>query len=723
MQDPAVADPSPDGRPPSGLRVRVASALVRPRDSGAAETFEGRYIRGWVELAILAAASAFVTFLTFSLILGSIDLYFTADAAHYVGDADALMGHGVREIRHPLLFPALLAVFQPLVGGIGAFQLSVGVSLFLLVVSLYLMFRQYLSPVPSLAGAMLGALTPPTAELLGWGGASTLLAIDLMLFALAFLEVWIRNGGRWGLAFGGFLGLVSLTHPFVFSVAVFLVLVRWGFHVLSRRSFDSGWGPTGLRGVASSAGICAATLLVSVNYYLILKVPGQSGAADFTLPWTLLTWSVRESFFLLFFLFLGLLLPLPRGAGNLLVVVSSVGLVFLAVPLVASWDVSYSSRVVYLLPIIFGAGAGLLVDLVLADFRSLGTLRRLEAPTVAAILLSAAVVAPFGLGYANRLGFALPYYQRVHSDDLPAFNFLREGTGRVAVSWPGAFQDEGSVDAWFVEGLSKRPALGPGAPWLSTLTTVGSAELDMQRLFAGSVGLENGIMQIAGGRTGSLEDPAVNVNVSGFYYPMVYLNSYANTYPIPVEEGVNVTLAGNALVVRHNGTQGNAELIQESRLGPDGVNVNFSIVGDVVTSLPWDVWVWPAYFRQWQDVAPDGTGIRTLTFYRDASITAIILPMTAGTVVRYYDAEPRWGIQAIELRANGTGSFGFQISVKGGGSVGPIHTFDEGDLLAQYGITDVLLWKDTGWEPRFRNSARFERVFETPRLLVYRTLP
>ena len=350
-----------------------------------------------MEFAILVAVSAFATLLTFSLILGSVDLYFTADAAHYVGDADALMGHGVREIRHPLLFPALLAAFQPLLGDIGAFQLSVGVSLFLLLVSLYLVLRQHLSPIPSLAGAMLGALTPPTAELLGWGGASTLLAIDLMLLGLAFLEVWIRNGGRWGLAFGGILGLVSLTHPFVFSVAVFLVLMRWGVHVLGRRSLDSGWGPTGFRGIASSAGICAAIFLVSLTYYLVLKVPGQTGARDVTLPLTLLMWSVRESFFLLFFLFLGLLLPLPRQARTLLVLVASVGLVFLAVPLLVSWDVSYSSRVVYLLPIILGAGAGLLVDLGLDDLRGSGALRRLEAPVIAAILLSAAVVAPFGL--------------------------------------------------------------------------------------------------------------------------------------------------------------------------------------------------------------------------------------------------------------------------------------------------------------------------------------
>src|SRR5439155_25169644 len=137
-------------------------------------------------------------------------------------------------------------------------------------------------------------------------------------------------------------------------------------------------------------------------------------------------------------------------------------------------------------------------------------------------------------------------------------------------------------------------ALGPGAPWLSTLTTVAPAELDMQRIFSGSIGLENGAVQISGTRTGGLRDPAINVEVGGFYYPFVYLNSYANRYPLAVEEGVNATIAGDALVLRHPALQGAAELLEESRLNKSGVDITFTVLGANATAGTWDIWIWPA---------------------------------------------------------------------------------------------------------------------------------
>lgn len=688
-----------------------------------ARTLEDRIAGRPVEILLLAIVSLFSVGMTFNVLLSNVDLYFPADAAHYVGDADALMGHGVREVRHPLLFPAMLASLQPFVGDIGAFQIAIGVAVFLLPVSLYLLLRQWLPPIPSLVGAGLGALTPPIGELLGWGGGATLIGLDFMILAIASMERWIQVRGKQGLYVGVFVGLTALSHPFVLAATAFVVLVRWTFDAATQRSFSKGWGPLGLRGIGSTLALATGLLLLSASYYLRLTTASQAGSLDFGLPGNLLMWSTRENTFLLLFLLLGVLLPLPLAKRSLMVVVASVGVLFLAIPVAAPWDISYSSRVVYFLPIVFGAGAALLGHLALEQLRGSQKLRKFEAPLVVALLLTAPIGAGYGLGYAQRLGFASVYYQRVQAGDLPAFDYLRQGAGTVATSWMGAFQDQGSVNAWFVEALGKRPALGPGAPWLSTLSTVGPAELDMQRLFAGTVGVENGDLQVAGTRTGGLRDPSINVNIGGFYYPLLYLNSYANAYPVRVEEGVNATSSGDALTIRHPAIQGGGELVQESRLDSRGVNITFSLVGGNVSVGAWDIWIWPAYYRPWDDVRSVDGELETRQTYRTGIITTRVEALTAGSSLLYYPIDPRWGIQGIEVRANATGSLAIRLTVQGGDAVGMLRSFDEATLLAQYGVTNVLLWKDTGWQPRFDLSPRFQRSFETQNIIVYAVGP
>src|SRR5437667_10868425 len=58
-----------------------------------------------LELVLLAAACILPVVVSFLVVFASVDLYFPADGAHSIGDADALLGRGVRDLRHPPLFP------------------------------------------------------------------------------------------------------------------------------------------------------------------------------------------------------------------------------------------------------------------------------------------------------------------------------------------------------------------------------------------------------------------------------------------------------------------------------------------------------------------------------------------------------------------------------------------------------------------------------------------
>ncbi|MFA5892238.1 MAG: hypothetical protein WDA27_15035, partial [Actinomycetota bacterium] len=222
---------------------------------------------------LVIAVCLFSVLVTFYVVFQSVDLYFPADGAHYVGDADALLGRGVRDLRHPPLFPLLLGFFQLFVGDVAAFQLSFGTDLFLLPLGLYVLLRRWFGQVSSLVGTVSGALSPAIGEVVGWGGAATLLALDMMLFTLASFEWWIQRGGRRGLIAGTFAGLTALTHPFVFAALVFFLGVRWAVLYFVDRPARREWDLFEWKGILSFALPLAAGFGVASNYYARLKTP------------------------------------------------------------------------------------------------------------------------------------------------------------------------------------------------------------------------------------------------------------------------------------------------------------------------------------------------------------------------------------------------------------------------------------------------------------------
>ena len=46
--------------------------------------------------------------------------------------------------------------------------------------------------------------------------------------------------------------------------------------------------------------------------------------------------------------------------------------------------------------------------------------------------------------------------------------------------------------------------------------------------------------------------------------------------------------------------------------------------------------------------------------------------------------------------------------------------YDQASLINRYDLTSVLLWNDTGWQPRFEATPGYDVVMRTPNLIVYR---
>src|SRR2546426_127104 len=580
-----------------------------------------------LEVVLLVAACILPVVVAFLVIFASVDLYFPADGAPAVGDADALLGRGVRDLRHPPLFPLIVAFFALFGTDIAAFQMAFATAMVLLPLGLFVLLRRWFGPVSTFVGTISATFTPVIGELMGWGGGPTLLALDLTLFCLASFEWWIQRGGKRGLLVGTFAGLTALTHPFGFVALVFFLGVRWVALRFMARPIRTEWSPLRWRGILSFAAPLALGFGIAASYYsrvksLTIQLP------DFWQPWNLLVWSFRENVFPIFLILVGVLLPLPLLRRDLFVLVISVAAFFIALPSIVAWDPSYSSRVAYFLPIVLGSGGACLSLLILETLHA-RRVRKWQVVAAVAMLLSVATAgAIFGTGYIERVEVASLYYQRLHPVDLPAFEALRSGSGTVATSWEGGLQDEGIVSAWFVEALAKRPALGSG----------GSGEV-----------LET------------------------------------------------ISLVANSTVI------------------------TYTLQGANVSAGDWDVWLWPAYFRPWTTVDVLPSGYRTTQLYRDGEAMTQPFSVEPATVVRYFEEDPRWGLQAFEFRLLAASSLTIRIAVDGVGPTGGAITgYDEASLINRYDLTNVLLWNDTGWQPRFEATPGYEVVLRTPNLVVYR---
>lgn len=682
------------------------------------------FITPRIGLLLAAAIGVWTTLLTFEIIRTTIDLYYAADAAHYAADARAILGIGVRDLRHAPLFPVLVAVLLLPAGSIAAFHGSIALALFLLPVSMYVFARQWFGMVPSLAAAAAAAVTPMIGDVVGWSGGATLIAVDMSAFGLAALERWIRSGGRRdALLFGAFAGLTLIAHPFTAAGLLFLVSVRWAAHAAVRRRFSLDWSPLGARGIASCLAVAGALGAAAASYYLRLRGAAPFVSIDPVRPVSVILTGTRENVPVLFFLLLGTGLPLLVGRRSLALVSGAVAGFALAVPLLLAWDISYNLRVVYLLPLIVAAGVGSLVHLGVQELPRWPPARRVAVPILAALLVGSAAGAAYGFGYPDMVRIAGAYYQRVHEADLPAFQYLASRPGVVATSWSNGFYDEGKVNAWFVEGLSNRPALGPGAPWTWTLEGVGEVELDLQRFFAGEVGIENGAVQASASTAAHLADPAIQVNLGGFYYPLAYVNAAGNTFPFEVDFNATPSVIGDAIVTRLPEASGAGVVVQEVRLDPAGAVVTYRLEGGSIAAGDWDIWVWPAYFEPWLEAEPGGGGLETIQAYRPGFVRATYSSLDPNTTLQYHASHPTYGVQALQVNRTASASVAFRVTIANPEPPGALSTFDELTLIARHGLESVLVWKDTGWMFRFDGEACYARAFETPNLVAYAIEP
>ena len=474
--------------------------------------------------------------------LGKVPLYLSADAGHYLADADALFGHGVRDLRHLPVFPLLLGIVRLFVGDIEAVGIAMGLVLISLVVGFHVFIRgRVATSLVAAAGMTFFVLSPMFAEGVGWYGGSMLLGLALALVSMRLIDDAMRSPTPRRIAIAGMSsGLVGLTHPLSLLLLAQAVAVvvggLWVRHVIALRRHGRSSDVPLLGQVlvlAKVTAIGAAMTFPAMNFYTEVESPLSIAFNPLRLT-TLGRWAFREDLALwmtLLALSLSLLVPgawLLNGDAGFRMGLWAFG--FSAIPIVviviARGHPSYTTRYLYALPLTLACTVSVTVGLLA---RSIGWRKIPPGAVPAAVLVAVSllVAVPLtglrvGQTFVRRMDVALPYYNTVTSEELSAIRWLGSHPGTVAVGSKGGDKVAGTLYAWRIEGLARSRAIGTGEAFLSTLPKAHRDSLDIDRLASGTITLENARLRI-GANEGSLAPVEISGSIDGDWFSLATL--------------------------------------------------------------------------------------------------------------------------------------------------------------------------------------------------------
>lgn len=263
-----------------------------------------------------------------------------------------------------------------------------------------------------------------------------------------------------------------------------------------------------------------------------VRSPEQAGLGTPDLPalFDLLSWAGREHAILLILHLIATFAPfvfLNSHGGRDSV---TVALVMLVGVTVLKGDPSYQSRFMYLVPVLI---AFLSADAIIPGLRKIAERLGRSESLFTAISLTALLLMLFQVGFSVRLTTAIRYYQRIEPDDLVLLEGLPASNGVVGSShWSSSTAEPTN---WFVNAAASREAWSPIGPWLSTIQEEAMAGQQMQRLFAGQVGIENEALQVAAaGTEDGYYSLQISVRSNGWYFPIASLDAARTRWPFPV---------------------------------------------------------------------------------------------------------------------------------------------------------------------------------------------
>ena len=681
-------------------------------------------------LLVLLAGSVLVA-ATLLVVRHSARLYLSADAGHYLADADAIFGHGVRGSRHLPVFPVLLGILRFATGDLGAVVLGMGVVVLVLASGFYAFVKGRLgAPLAELAGVAAFALAPVIAEGVAWYGASMMLGLGLGLFAMRLIDDAVVRPTPWRLvAAGAMCGLVGLTHPLAFLLlaevcaVVGVTLVAWPVIRRRREGLADAWRTA--KPLAAIGVLALVVVAPAISFYTSVETPVSVAFEPSRLA-SLPEWAFREDPWLWVpLLAAGILVLIPGGralngrAGlRLGLWGAAVGVVSVGNLLIGGGHESYTSRYAYALPITTGCAAAVVIGLL---SRTPAGAERHDRRTVHAMVSITVVALSLQLGhsYFQRLSVAVPYYNLLTDDEIEGIRWLDSRPGTVAVSAKGGDKVAGALYAWMIEGLAQVRALGTAEGFVNLLEEANAESLDVERLLAGSAVLESGRLRLSASE-GTSAPIELQGRIGGDWFPLVTLAvgpERVDPLPVPTVEATGSGDRGSmqvdygvlevrvALVARGDESELDIDVVRAGE--PDAVSIEVD----------------PPPFAIGVSLAAEGsTGTLTRTVRDDPVV--VRLEADAATKAQVED-DVRSGTSRLHLEGGGEGGrVSVRVRVTGlDKESGPVTAWRDTEIVARRDFRYVYTWRTTGLPPVLAHRRCFSEAMANDEVVVFDVLP
>jgi hypothetical protein len=716
-------------------RVRGRSRLGRYREPvtipGLARpvTLPGGLSSSQAAALLALVAGSFLVTATLVVVRHSGRLYLSADAGHYLADADALFGHGVRPSRHLPVFPVVLGLLRLGTGDLGAVVLGMAVVVLVLATGFYVFIRGRLgAPLPEMVGVVSFVLAPVIAEGVAWYGASMMLGLGLSLFAMRLVDDVVVKPTVWRvLAAGALCGLVGLTHPLAFALlAEVCVLVAAALIVPPLlKAGRKGLGAAG-RAALPLAGVGAVALAAVVPvapFYTSLETPVTVAFNPARLA-SLPDWAFREDPWLWVPLLLGgIVVLVPGGKAlngrtglRLGLWGAAVGVVSVGNLLLGGGHESYTTRYAYALPITVGCTTAVVFGLLSrvpssADARSRRAIHALVGVAVVALSLQV------GHSYFQRLTVAVPYYNLITDDEMQGIRWLDSRPGTVAVSPKGGDKVAGALYAWMIEGLAHVRAFGTAEGFVNLLAEARAESTDVERLLAGGVVVESGNLRLSASEA-TAAPLEVQGKIDGDWFPLVTLSAgpeRVDPMPVPTVEAAQPGDRAS-LVVDYGSLEVRVSMPSDG--GKDG-----ELAADVVRVGDADAVT--------VDVDPPpfaiGVGLEAEanrgTLSRKVHDKRVDVRMeAAGDTKAQVEEDVRSGTARLHLEG-GAGGVGLQLRVDGLDRVaGPTTVLRDTDIIQRRDFRYVYTWRATGLPPILASRKCFSQAMANDEIVIFEVL-
>ncbi|MDQ6839049.1 MAG: hypothetical protein M3137_12150, partial [Actinomycetota bacterium] len=315
--------------------------------------------------------------------------------------------------------------------------------------------------------------------------------------------------------------------------------------------------------------------------------------------------------------------------------------------------------------------------------------------------------------YIGRVDVAVAYYNPMTPAELAGIRWLHDRPGTAAVSAKGGDMVAGTLYAWRIEGLAHERALGTGQAFLAELDSAQRDSVDVDRLFSGTAGVEDGRMRVSASEA-AVDPVQLGGVVGGDWFSLAELG----LAPMPASAasptvGVSKETDRAELSLDHGGLA-----VRASVLTASPTEVVVTLRRPAGSSEPLVVNLGPPESATSATLRADG---HNASAELDVNGRAVTVSIAGDGAIARVDRDSRTGSARLHLEADpSTETMTLTMGVKGLDTVTPVlSTYHDVDLIQRHDIRYLFTWRQSALAPILAERGCFEPAAQNDEVVIF----